>query len=171
MAAKQSNRLWAVLIVFLIIVIIAGGMIAWSQYQQHQPTEISLTTVSRQAPAKLASISGAVASPGLYALKADDTIQTLVQAAGGIIGGTTPDSVDIYVPAAGEGEQPQRININRAEAWLLEALPGIGEVKAKAIITYRQQNGPFRQASQVALVEGIGPTIYEKIKDFISVTD
>ncbi len=68
-------------------------------------------------------------------------------------------------------EQPQKIDINRAEAWLLEALPGIGPSKAQAIIAYRRQNGGFKHITEITKVEGIGPAIYEEIKDLITVAD
>ena len=68
-------------------------------------------------------------------------------------------------------DEPQKVDINRAEAWLLEALPGIGEVRAQAIIDYRQQNGGFSHISEITRVEGIGQSLYEQIKDFITVGD
>jgi comEA protein len=67
--------------------------------------------------------------------------------------------------------EPQKIDINRAEAWLLEALPGIGPSKAQAIIDYRQQNGGFSDISELLNVSGIGQDIYQKIKDLITVGD
>jgi comEA protein len=70
-----------------------------------------------------------------------------------------------------QGESPQKIDINRAEAWLLEALPGIGPSKAQAIIDYRQQNGGFHTIIEITEVEGIGLSIYEQIKDLITVAD
>jgi len=70
-----------------------------------------------------------------------------------------------------QGEQPQKIDINRAEAWLLEALPGIGPSKAQAIIDYRQQNGGFGHIAEITEVEGIGLAIYEQIKDLITIAD
>jgi competence ComEA-like helix-hairpin-helix protein len=66
---------------------------------------------------------------------------------------------------------PQKIDINRAEAWLLEALPGIGPSKAQAIIDYRQQNGGFGHIAEITEVPGIGETIYENIRDLITVGD
>jgi comEA protein len=65
--------------------------------------------------------------------------------------------------------EPQKIDINRAEAWLLEALPGIGPSKAQAIIDYRKQNGGFSDISELLNVSGIGQDIYQKIKDLITV--
>ncbi len=91
---------------------------------------------------------------------------------------TPPHTVEIYLPtptetsaAVSQPEAPQKIDINRAEAWLLEALPGIGPSKAQAIIDYRQQNGGFKNISEITRVEGIGPAIYEQIKDLITVGD
>jgi comEA protein len=68
-------------------------------------------------------------------------------------------------------DEPQRIDINRAEAWLLEALPGIGPSKAQAIIDYRQQNGGFGHIAEITEVPGIGQDIYDDIKDKITVGD
>ena len=81
-----------------------------------------------------------------------------------------PQPVEISLPPTPEpdgevnpAEQPQKIDINRAEAWLLEALTGIGESKAQAIIAYHQQNGGFKHITEITKVEGIGPAIYEQI--------
>jgi comEA protein len=89
-----------------------------------------------------------------------------------------PHAIEIYLPTPAETsadvsqpETPQKIDINRAEAWLLEALPGIGPSKAQAIIAYRQQNGGFKHITEITEVEGIGPAIYEEIKDLITVGD
>ena len=87
-----------------------------------------------------------------------------------------PMEISLPPPPVPEGEAnpaelPQKIDINRAEAWLLEALPGIGEAKAQAIIAYRQQNGGFGHITEIANVEGIGPAIYEDIKNLITVGD
>jgi comEA protein len=89
-----------------------------------------------------------------------------------------PHAIEIYLPTPTEPaapvshhENPQKIDINHAEAWLLEALPGIGPSKAQAIIDYRQQNGGFKHITEITRVEGIGPAIYEQIKDLITVGD
>lgn len=48
------------------------------------------------------------------------------------------------------------ININQATVAQLETLPGIGSVKAKAIVNYRKQHGAFKNLSQLSAVKGIG---------------
>ena len=64
-----------------------------------------------------------------------------------------------------------KINLNSADAWLLEALPGIGEIKAQAIIDYRQQNGLFKNTAELIKVDGIGLDLYDQIKHLITVCD
>jgi len=64
----------------------------------------------------------------------------------------------------------QSQDINRAEPWLLEALPGIGEVLAQGIADYRSENGPFRRIEDLLKVSGIGPATFEQIKDFTNVS-
>ncbi|MGD9115709.1 MAG: helix-hairpin-helix domain-containing protein [Dehalococcoidia bacterium] len=65
----------------------------------------------------------------------------------------------------------QKIDINRAEAWLLEALPGIGPSKAQAIIDYRQQHGYFSNTYEITNVPGISTSMYQNFKDMLTVSD
>ncbi len=59
------------------------------------------------------------------------------------------------------------VNINKASANQLEALPGIGPVYAQRIVDYRKTNGPFKNKEQIKEVKGIGESTYNKIKDKI----
>jgi competence protein ComEA len=55
------------------------------------------------------------------------------------------------------------VNINTADATTLaKALDGIGPAKAKAIVSYREKNGPFKSADQLAMVEGITQKLIDK---------
>jgi competence protein ComEA len=164
-----KNRYWALIIILLIAVIIIGGIVAWSRYSPSQPIEISLPP-SPQFQGEI-YIGGAVSNPGLYPLKSGDSIEALIQAAGGITDNADLTRLKLYIPIVGEKEEPQKIDINRAEAWLLNALPGIGEGRAQAIIDYRQKNGAFHNITEITKVEGIGPATYEQIKNLITVAD
>ena len=62
-----------------------------------------------------------------------------------------------------------KININTADETALQTLDGIGETKAKAIIEYRNKNGNFKTIEDIKNVSGIGDSVYEKIKDNITV--
>ncbi|GIX21261.1 MAG: hypothetical protein KatS3mg121_0044 [Gammaproteobacteria bacterium] len=64
---------------------------------------------------------------------------------------------------AGDG-----VDINSADAaTLAAALDGVGEVKAQAIVAYRQQHGPFTSIEQLLEVNGIGEAILEKNRERI----
>jgi len=55
------------------------------------------------------------------------------------------------------------VNINTADATALaKALNGIGPAKAKAIVSYREKNGPFKSVDQLAMVEGITQKLIDK---------
>ena len=55
------------------------------------------------------------------------------------------------------------VNINTADASALaKALNGIGPAKAKAIVSYRDKNGPFKSVDQLAMVEGITQKLIDK---------
>ena len=60
------------------------------------------------------------------------------------------------------------INVNTATARHLEALPGIGPVKANNIVEYRAAHGPFRTPEDLLNVYGIGPKTLAKVTPLIS---
>jgi len=164
------NKYWTLIIItFLIVIIAIGGLVFWSKYSSSQPIEISIA--SEQEWQGKINISGAINSPGIYPVRSVDTLQDIIQNAGGAANGADLSCLKIYLPPIGEEIQVQKIDLNRAEAWLLEALPGIGEVKAQAIIDYRCQNGSFQNINELTKVEGIGLNTYEQVKHLITVAD
>ena len=68
-----------------------------------------------------------------------------------------------------EAKTTGKVNINTADETQLQTLDGIGESKAKAIIEYRNKNGNFKTTEDIKNVSGIGDSVYEKIKDNITV--
>ncbi len=72
--------------------------------------------------------------------------------------------------AATEAEDDGLIDINSAGAEELETLPGIGPVKAAAIIAYREAYGGFVSIEEITEVKGIGPATLEKIRGLIKVS-
>ena len=167
---SRTDRLYLFVTVFLVIAAIAGGVMLAVQHSRSQPVEIVL---SQTEPPELSGevyIGGAVANPGIYPWQEGNTIQALLLNAS-VESDADLSHIEIYVPRESEEQSPQKIDINRAEPWLLEALPGIGEVKAQAIVGYRNEHGPFKIIEDLLKVSGIGPATFEKIKDYITVSD
>ncbi|MBJ2128104.1 helix-hairpin-helix domain-containing protein [Alteromonas sp. IB21] len=63
----------------------------------------------------------------------------------------------------------QRIDLNSATIEQLVTLPGVGQSKAKAIIEYREEVGPFLEVAQLTQVKGIGEKMLSKIESFVMV--
>jgi competence protein ComEA len=130
---------------------------------------VTLIDTSSKGIAEYIYIGGSVNNPGFYPLKNIDNIETLVKAAGGLVNGKECRQIQLIINDEDDGAQ--KININRAAAWLLEALPGIGNTRANAIIKYRIDNGGFKNINEILKVEGIGQDTFENIKDLITVDD
>ena len=162
----RADRYWAATAIVLVAIIAAGGTVIWSRHTPSPEIEISLPAHPGEV-----RITGAVNNPGSYPVGVHDTLGSIIQAAGGTTGNADLDRLELSVPEATGPRSPQRIDINRAEAWLLQALPGIGETRAQAIIDYRGRNGPFHATAELTSVPGIDIGIYERIKDKITVAD
>lgn len=136
-------------------------------------------------------VAGAVSAPGVYTLPADSRVDDAVRAAGATadadlsqlnLAQKLADGQKITVPAAGETPAPADnaapsdssqsgalVNINTATQEELETLPSIGEVRAQAIIAYREEHGGFRTTDELMEVSGIGEKIFADISPHITV--
>lgn len=81
----------------------------------------------------------------------------------------TQASTAASVETTGAEEVSFPLDINQADSEALQALPGIGEVLAGRIISYRDENGPFSSPDQLMNVEGIGEKRLEAILDYITI--
>lgn len=61
-----------------------------------------------------------------------------------------------------------KVSINTASKEELMTLSGVGDAKAQKIIEYREKNGSFKTLEDIKNVSGIGDSMYEKIKDNIT---
>jgi competence protein ComEA len=167
---NHYTRIWVYLVIFLFFISLAGGAIFLLRHGGgSEPLEISLP----ETPVSVVEVyvDGAVASEGIYSLEWGSTLREAVQRAGGIREEANSGRLELRVPYLEETPQPQKININTAESWLLEALPGIGEGRAQSIIRYRTESGPFRTISDLTRVPGIGEVTFQQVKDLITVVD
>lgn len=160
-----------------------------------QITEAQTETAQSESENRMivVDISGAVVQPGVYELPADSRIYDAVAAAGGLLSEADLDALNqaellqdaakIRVLTEAEAETVQdtavntdisaqasgKININTADMAQLCTLSGIGESRAKDIIAYREQNGPFQAIEDIMKVNGIKDATFDKIKEEIAV--
>lgn len=128
-----------------------------------------------------ASILGAVAQPGVYALPDGARVGDLVRAAGGLLPDADTTRVDlaapvadgqqIYVPRVGETVPPDwsgLVNLNTASAEDLHLALGLSLDIARRIVAYRTVHGAFTAVSQLLLVP-ISRSTYDRIKYLVTV--
>jgi len=143
-------------------------------------------------------VAGNVLKPGVYEMPADSRVVDAIRIAGGAnaiadlnainLANRLNDAQQVYVPAVGEKVPPSSsglsaggvgtgsapnsveypININSADVALLDELPGVGPSTAQAIVTYRDQNGPFASVSGLEDVPGIGPAKVAAIQRLVT---
>lgn len=131
-------------------------------------------------------ILGAVASPGLYELRDGDRAIDAVAAAGGFLETAdqaqlnlarfVTDGEQIVVPALGEvpvaapgTTASGLVNLNTADAAMLDTLPRVGPTMAARIIEWRESNGPFTAVEDLLGVTGIGDKTFEGLRDLVTV--
>jgi competence protein ComEA len=153
------------------------------------PTVTPTAPTSTPGPIRV-SVDGAVHRPGSYTLLPGSRIDDAVRAAGDPttdadlqrinLARELRDGDHVHVPCFGEVlptptpyglSVDGRIDINLADAALLETLPGVGPTIAQRIIEYREMNGPFVSIEGIQEVKGIGPLTFEKIRDQIIVSE
>ncbi len=130
----------------------------------------------------IVQIMGEVNEPNVYELDEGTRLSELIELAGGFTENADIETVNqalqlrdemkitILSIQSNEENQEQengKININTADLDLLMSLSGIGEVKAQAIIDFREKNGPFTMIEEIQFVSGIGEKTFENIKDDI----
>jgi competence protein ComEA len=160
------------IIIFVLIIIIAGGVA--TLFQLHPWAKGPIEIILSEEPSPISDtteiyVDGAVARPRWYPVHEYSTINDVILAAGGLTDGADTSEIKFYIPSEDETNESQKISINRAEAWLLDALPGIGPTSAQRIIDYREANGPFVTIYELLLVPGIGESTFENLKDLITV--
>lgn len=87
--------------------------------------------------------------------------ERLPQQAGSSEAGERPDSLL-------EGEL---IDLNAADVYDLQRLPGIGEARAQAIVDDREEHGPFQSVEDLTRVSGIGDGILDGLRDYATVNE
>ena len=139
----------------------------------------------------LIHIVGEVVTPGVYQLNSGARVLDAVAAAGGFTKKADQTSINLVRPISdgeqiivtalgadgssysqtgggGGGPGATKININRATAQQLDALPGIGPTLAARIVDYRNANGGFDTVTDLGQVAGIGVKLLAQIVPLVT---
>ncbi|HMH56688.1 MAG TPA: helix-hairpin-helix domain-containing protein [Gemmatimonadales bacterium] len=84
-------------------------------------------------------------------------------------GSAPPESSGDARPSAGSGQAVAPTNINTASLAELDALPGIGPAKARAILRYREEHGGFATIEGLAGVPGLTRAVLARLKERVVV--
>jgi competence protein ComEA len=136
-------------------------------------------------------VSGDVVRPGVYGFCEPPDLKALLFRAGGLISGseTTRTStgvlfncgvnIDVRCRERGlqviQGEMSafyrvtfgMPVSLNRETQEGLTAIPGIGSGIARAIVRERNERGGFQSIDDILSIQGIGPSLYEKISPYL----
>lgn len=140
-------------------------------------------------------VKGAVSSPGVYELPVDARVKNVLDIA--VLSDKADlmtvnqsakltDEMVIYIPYEGEIDEnavldlvegasgeiessSELVNINTAGIEELTTLNGIGEKKAQAILTYREEQGLFGTLDDIKNIPGIGDKTFENLKPYITI--
>ena len=96
-------------------------------------------------------------------------IYSIEEAKENIEKGISQDSLESPLAAEEMENVTEKVNINTAAESELCTLPGVGQGKAKSIITYREENGGFGSIEEIMQVAGIKEGTYNGLKDMITV--
>ena len=131
-------------------------------------------------------VCGAVNNPGVVALPEGSRAEEALKGAGGFredartdyvnLAARVADGEKLYFPTLeetmgtdGTEAEDGLVNINTADETLLCTLPGIGESRARDIVSFREENGLFGACEDIMKVPGIKDSVYGKIRDKIKV--
>lgn len=160
-------------------------------FSQQVEAEEAIEPIELDQPI-LVDVKGAVVREGVYELSAGSRVTDAIKLAGGFLDDAEPNSINlaqkltdemvIYVAFEGEEglalsqqtapasamSQNSKVNINTADLSQLQTISGIGEKKAKDIISYRETNGRFQTIDELTQISGIGAKTLDKIREEIS---
>ncbi len=189
LSARLGEWRDALILWFFVIVVVVTAAIGIYQWRDRDSAPAIIVLPGLQATSITVQISGAVATPGLYELPIESRVNDGINAAGGSLSNADlsginqaaflTDGQKVTVPflaAVAEADAPVSLaagplNINTATVEQLIDLPDIGEVKAQAIVDYRNQNGPFNSVEGLLAVEGISESLLEKLRPLITVAE
>ncbi|GAA3531267.1 hypothetical protein AFL01nite_17610 [Aeromicrobium flavum] len=135
-------------------------------------------------------VAGKVRRPGIVTLPPGSRVHEAITAAGGLKGKADTTGLNLArvlndgeqvvvggpsgaappaVAGGPSGTPAALVNLNTADLVALDELPGVGPVTAQAIVSWREENGPFRSVEDLLDVKGIGEATLAELRDLVSV--
>lgn len=177
--------------IFFILIAVVVVVMLYNSLQDSKPKPVAkpvVITSTPEAPKLFIHVVGAVEHAGIYQLTFNARVFDAVEAAGGFSEAADQSSVNL-ARVLSDGEQiivarigdnsnsaaaggfngaAALINLNRASASELDALPGIGPAIAARITDWRAANGGFKKKEDLMQVKGIGQKLFAQIKDQVT---
>lgn len=193
---KKQNILLGVLFCALFLFVACGNESYFQVKENDSTDEILEDTQSVEEESETnafiyVQVCGAVNAPGVFELEENARVFQALEEAGGLRddadetllnqAATLTDGQKIYVYTIEEAKELEvkneasqsdgngLVNINSATKEELMTLSGIGESKAEAIISYREESGGFSSIEDLKNISGIKDGVYSKIADKICV--
>lgn len=163
-------------------------------FQKTEPTEQEKSTSEKKSGTQLSikvDVKGSVHRPGVVSLPADSRVADAIAAAGGALENANLEKLNmaaklvdggqVLVPGpeqkegSGTVSKPSgvtsegKVDLNHASEGELDRLPGIGASRVKAIIDYRETQGPFQSVDDLKKVKGFGDKLVDSLRDKVVV--
>lgn len=143
-----------------------------------QSPEMDSVVVEQESENVCIHVCGAVMKPGVYELPEGSRLYEVTSMAGGLLPDADSDGINlareirdgeqVRIPFIGEEtKEDGLVNINIADEDGLCEIPGVGVSKAQAIISYRNENGPFQTIDGLMQVAGIKNGLLEQMRPYI----
>lgn len=165
--------------------------------QKAEPSELAKQSSSSSSSRLIkVDVKGSVHRPGVVSLPTDSRVADAIAAAGGTtdqadlnqvnLAAKLVDGGQVLIPdkqhssaagaagtnasgAATGSSSGGKVDLNHATAAELDQLPGIGSSRAKAIVEYRESQGPFQSVDDLKKVKGFGDKLVDQLRDLVVV--
>lgn len=184
MSEQLERYRWLIVALFAVPLLSGIGFLLNDRLKSPQPLQINSASPAAVNDIRI-YVTGAVRNPGVYSVHEGDRWLDAVQAAGGPAADANLDAVNlarrvqdedqIVVPRVGQqavagASQGPLIDINTASEPDLKSLPGIGDVRASAIVKSRTSDGPYASIDDLVTRHIIPQSVFDKIAGQITVS-
>ncbi len=166
----MKEKFKKIIIPLVILILIVFGFFFKKEEENQE-------TINNDIPVPISDIiieiKGEVKYPGLYQISSTARVYEVINIAGGFTADADYSVLNLaekvkdgsVIHIASRKKSENKISLNYASLEELMTLKGIGEVKARSIIDYREAVGRFRSLDELKNVQGISENLFEQIKE------